>query len=50
MEGGGIKTMEEENAVLTSPQQHIKITTIYGTILTEIDLKTSRMAILQTRQ
>lgn len=42
--------VEEENAMLTSPQQHIKITTIQGTTLTEIDLKTSRIAILQTRQ
>ena len=42
--------MEEGNAVLTSPQQHIKITTMYGTTLTDMDLKTSRRASLQTRQ
>lgn len=46
--------MEEvKDARLTSPHEHIKITTTYRRkkkkSLTEIDLKTSRMALLQPR-
>ena len=38
---------EQKVAQLTSPREHIKTTTTYRTVITETDLKTSRMAPVQ---
>ena len=46
---GGIKTAEEENPEFTSRHEHIKTTSAHKETLSENSLKTSRMALPQSR-
>lgn len=38
---------ERKDAQLTSPREHMKTTTTYRTVITELDLKTGGRALLQ---